>query len=166
MTRGLLLMPTVLFALLFLTISTSLAGSSPQQSTIRGFVGSWTCITHSSDNKTYRETDTDTMYGDWLRVNSSYPAQNGAPASTGTTFLGYDSRKKLWVATGVGTDGSYFTSVSTSSQFNDSHWSDQYPADHGTAVLRMTQSTQYSMDTQTPNGKGKMMTDHEVCVRH
>ncbi|MBV9056646.1 MAG: hypothetical protein JO078_03150 [Candidatus Eremiobacteraeota bacterium] len=142
------------------------AASSPQQTTIRGFVGSWTCVTHSSDNKTYRETDTDTMYGDWLRVNSSYPAQNGAPASTGTTFLGYDSKKKQWVATGVGTDGSYFTAVSTSPQFNDSHWSDQYPADHGTAVLRMTQSTQYSMDTQTPNGKGKMMTDHEVCVRH
>ncbi len=28
------------------------AASSPQQATVQGFVGTWSCITHSSDNKT------------------------------------------------------------------------------------------------------------------
>lgn len=147
-------------------LTTTIAwAASPQQSTIQSFVGTWSCVTHSSDNKTYRETDTDAMYGNWLRIDAAYPAQNGQPAGTGVTFFGYDSKNKRWVVTGVGTDGSYFVSTSTSPAFNGSHWSDQYPADHGTAVLHMTQATQYSMDMQNPGAKGKMMTQHAVCTR-
>lgn len=147
-------------------ITTAFAGAaSPQQTTLQGFVGIWSCITHSSDNKTYRETDSDTMYSDWVRINATYPAQNGQPAGTGVTFFGYDSKKKQWVVTGVGTDGSYFVATSTSPAFNGSAWSNQYPADHGTAVLHMARSTQYSMDMQTPGKNGKMMTQHAVCTK-
>jgi hypothetical protein len=155
------------FAMLgLLSISPALgAASSPQQATVESFVGTWACITHSSENKTYRETDVDSMYGNWLRINSSYPAQNGAPAGTGVTFFGYDAKNKHWVVTGVGTDGSYFIATSSSPEFNGSKFMDQYPSDHGTTVLHMTKSTEYSMDTQAPNDKGKTMTQHAVCTR-
>jgi hypothetical protein len=141
------------------------AASSAQQATVKGFVGTWTCVTHSSDSKTYRETDVDTMFGDWVRVESTYPAQNGGPAGSGVTFLGYDSKHARWIVTGVGTDGSYFTSVSMSPAFDGSKWTDQYPNDHGTAVLHMTKATEYTMDTQMPNPQGKMMTQHAICIK-
>lgn len=86
---------------------------------MQSLVGTWNCISHGSDKKTYRETDTDAMYGNWLRIDASYPAQNGQPAGTGVTFFGYDSKNKRWVVTGVGTDGSYFTASSTSPAFNE-----------------------------------------------
>jgi hypothetical protein len=146
-------------------VSPALAGASSQQATIAGFVGTWNCTTHGSDNKTYHETDADAMYGNWLRIDASYPAQNGQPASTSVTFFGYDAKHTRWIVTGVGTDGSYFTSVSMSPTFNGSKWTNQYPADHGTAVIHMTQATQYSMDTQGPSPQGKMMTQHAVCVK-
>jgi hypothetical protein len=141
------------------------AASSPQQATVQGFVGTWSCITHSSDNKTYRETDVDSMFGDWLRIDSTYPAQGGAPAGTGVTFLGYDSKHARWIVTGVGTDGSYFTSVSMSPAFDGSKWTDQYPNDHGTAVLHMPTATQYTMDMQAPSSQGKMTSQHAICTK-
>ncbi len=140
--------------------------SSPQQSTVTGFVGTWTCITHSSDGKTYHETDVDTLYGNWLRIDASYPAQAGQAAGTGTTFFGYDAKHARWIVTGVGTDGSYFTAMSTSPAFDGSKWADQYPNDHGTAVLHMTKTTQYSMDQQGPGPSGKVVTQHGVCTKH
>jgi hypothetical protein len=141
------------------------AAASAQQTTIKGFVGTWTCVTHSSDSKTYGETDIDTMFGDWLKIESAYPAQGGGPAGNGVTFFGYDSKHSRWIVTGVGTDGSYFTSVSMSPAFDGSKWTDQYPNDHGTAVLHMTKATEYTMDTQMPNPKGKTMTQHAICTK-
>ena len=155
---------TIAGFVLFAIAPTVAGAASPQQATINGFVGTWNCITHSSENKTYHETDVDTMYGNWLRVDATYPAQNGAPAGTGVTFLGYDSKHGMWVVTGVGTDGSYFMSTSKSAAFNGSKWMDQYPNDRGTAVLHMTRSTQYSMDMTSPMGR-KPVTQHAVCTK-
>jgi hypothetical protein len=147
------------------TLPSLAIAASPQQATVRSLVGTWSCITHGSDKKTYRETDTDAMFGNWLRIDSAYPAQNGQPAGTGVTFFGYDAKNKRWVVTGVGTDGSYFMASSTSPAFDGAKFSDQYPNDHGTAVLHMSSSAQYSMDTQGPGSNGKMMTQHVVCTR-
>jgi hypothetical protein len=142
------------------------AATSSQQATVQGLVGNWTCITHESDNKTFRESDIDTMYGNWIRVNSSYPAQNGQPAGTGATFLGYDARNKRWIVTGVGTEGSYFTAYSNSPNYDGSKWVDAYPNDHGTALVHVISSTQYSLDTTNPGAQGKTVTAHTVCTRH
>ncbi len=141
------------------------AGASSAQDSLRGLVGTWSCVTHSSDNKTYRETDVDTMYGNWLHVSSTYPGQNGQPEGSGTTFFGYDSTNKRWVVSGIGTDGSYFIATSSSPTIDGSHWSDQYPADGGTAVFHMIQTTQYTLDSQAPGDKGTTVTSHAICTR-
>jgi hypothetical protein len=74
----------------------AVAGASPQQATITGLVGTWSCVTHTS----------------------------------------------------------------TSPAYDGSKWTDQFPNDHGTALIHMTQSTRYSMDVQGPT------TAHAVCTKH
>ncbi|MGA8533978.1 MAG: hypothetical protein WB615_07720 [Candidatus Tumulicola sp.] len=151
---------------LAVAIAAAPAGASPQQATLQSFVGTWTCITHGNDNKTYRETDVDSMYGNWLKIESDYPAQNGAPAGTATTFVGYDGKHGHWIATGVGTDDSYFTSYSKWPKFDGSKWYDAYPNDHGTATFQMPTSTSYTMQSVTPNAKGVMSSSHSICTKH
>lgn len=154
-----------LLAVAFIAVFPGVAGAaSAQQATLQKFVGTWTCVT-TTGKQTYRETDVDTMYGNWVRSSGSYPAQGGQPAGTSTTFFGYDGKSARWVVTGVGTNGSYFTASSSSPNFNGSSWSDIYPADHGGAVIHMA-SSQYTMDSHDPDGKGKMSTSHTVCKKH
>lgn len=152
-----------IFALL--TSAAALSATSSQQATLRSFVGSWTCLTHSSDNMTFHESDVDTMYGNWLKVDSEYPAQNGQPAGTGVTFFGYDPKNKRWIVTGVGNEGSYFTAYSNSPNYDGAKWIDAYPNDHGTAIVHVTSNNRYTLDTTAPGAAGKTMTQHAVCTR-
>ena len=146
------------------TFATASATPTMQASTLQGIAGTWTCITQAG-GKTYHETDVDSMYGKWLKIESTYPAQNGDPASTGMTFLGYDSKRGHWVVTGLGADGSYFTATSTSPKYDGSTWTDAFPADHGTAVIHMPSNARYTLDASQPGDKGKMETSHSVCTR-
>jgi hypothetical protein len=141
------------------------AASSPQQATVQGLVGTWSCITHTADNKTYHETDVDTMFGKWLKISASYSAQNGGTAGNGVTFVSYDTKTRRWIVTGASTDGAYFMATSASPNFDGSKWTDQYPNDHGTAVLHLTPYTKYTMEMTGPNEKGKMTTSRAVCTK-
>ncbi|MBV8116951.1 MAG: hypothetical protein JOZ01_03175 [Candidatus Eremiobacteraeota bacterium] len=157
--------------ILFATATAVLAASAaampvtPQQTALQRLAGTWTCVTHGSDNTTFRETDVDTMFANWLSISSTYPAQNGQPGGSGSTYLGYDSKNKRWVITGVGTDGSYFTAYSNSRNYDGSHWVDAYPADGGTAVIHMPASNRYMLDSSLPNAQGKIVVEHAVCTR-
>jgi hypothetical protein len=143
----------------------SLSAAAPQQATVEGLVGSWSCVSHTSDNKTYRGSDVDTMYGKWLKINSTFPAQNGEPAGTEQAFFGYDSKHGRWIVTGVGTGGDYFMNYSNSSNFDGSQWYDGFPNNHGSAVAHLTAYTRYTVDSKGPNAQGKIVTEHEVCTR-
>ncbi len=151
----------------FIVITPGIAGaaSSSQQTTLQNLAGTWSCVTQTSDNKTLRETDVDAMYGNWLRSNATYLGDSGQPAGTSTTFIGYDAKKALWVVTGVGTDGTYFTATSSSPNFHGSTWTDVFPDDHGGTVIHLTPYTQYSMDSHGPDPTGKMSTNHTVCTK-
>jgi hypothetical protein len=141
----------------------SAATSSPQ-SVMHALSGNWICITHTSDKKTYKETDSNAMYGKWLKISSTFPAQNGQPAGTGQTFLSYDGQSKRWIIAGVSTNGDYFVDYSKSSAFDGSQWYDGYPNMHGSAIVHMT-STQYTVDSKGPGSQGRTMTTHEVCTK-
>ena len=145
------------------TIATVAAAQSPQEAELHGFVGTWKCVTHGSDNKTYNETDTDAMYGDWLKISSAYAAQRGQPGMSGTTYAGYDEAHHHWVTEGVGTDNSYFVATSTSPTWDGAKWVDVYPADHGTAVTRGPSGGKYTLVSTGPGPSGKMMTYNSVC---
>lgn len=134
------------------------------QATVRSFVGTWSCATHTSDNKTYHESDVDTMYGNWLKVSTTYPAQGGKPAAMGTAFFGYDSKAARWYVTSVDTLGGYASNYSNSKTFGGSTWHDGYPDNHGSATISWSKN-QYTIDGKGPNEKGQITTSHEVCTR-
>lgn len=152
----------VAFAFFAIPVVTSAAS---QQATVQGLVGSWSCVTHTGDNKTYREADVDTMYGKWLKIESTYPAQNSEPAGTAQIFFGYDSKHNRWIVAGVDTGGNYFINYSNSTNFDSSQWHDGFPNQHGSAVVSLTPYTRYTVDSKGPNAQGKMVTSHEVCTR-
>ncbi len=157
------------FALFSVATSTAPAASMMSsmmtpQATVASFVGTWSCVTHTSDNKTYHETDVDTTYGKWLKISFSSPAQTGQPASMGTAFLGYDSKMGRWYFTNVDTLGNYGSAYSTSKNFGGSTWHDGYPDNHGSATISWSKN-QYTVDGKGPNEKGQMTTSHEVCTK-
>jgi hypothetical protein len=151
-------------AFAFFSIPAGISAAS-QQATVQGLVGTWNCITHTSDHKTYRGTDVDTMYGRWLKIESAYPAQNGEPAGTAQIFFGYDSKHNRWIVGGVDTGGNYFMNYSNSTNFDGSQWHDGFPNQHGSAVVSLTPYTRYTVDSKGPNEQGKMVTSHEVCTK-
>jgi hypothetical protein len=155
---------TALAGLAFAAVAGIAPAAMSQQSSLQSLLGSWTCVAHSSDGKTYHETDVNTMYGKWLKSDSKYPAQNGDPAGTGQSFIGYDSMSKRWVIAGVDTAGEYFVNYSNSANMDGSTWHDGYPNMHGSAIVHMT-STQYVVDTKGPGAGGKTVTSHEVCTK-
>ncbi len=130
--------------------------------TMHALTGHWTCITHDNHHKTSREVDTYSTYGTWLRVDATYPAQNGQPAATGINFFGYDAKHHRWIVGGFDTAGGYYISYSTSPSFNGSHWSGGYPMEGGSATVMMPNNNRYTIDS---SGGGAMGVSHTVCTR-
>jgi hypothetical protein len=151
-------------AFALVAISAATAAASPQQATVQSFVGTWNCVTHTSDNKTYHETDTDTMFGNWLKIDSTYPAQGGQPAATGVGFFGYDAKQGRWYVTNIDTLGNYSSNYSTSKSLGGSSWHDGYPNNGGSATVSVSKN-QYAVDGKSAGPNGKTMTTHEVCTR-
>lgn len=154
----------IVAAAFFACSSVALAAAPSPQATVQGLVGSWSCVSHSSDNKTYRESDVDTMYGKWLKISSTYPAQNGRAAGTGQAFFGFDAQNKRWIIAGVDTSGEYYVNYSNSPVFDGSQWYDGYPNAHGSAIVHMM-STQYTVDSKGPGPQGKTIASHLVCTK-
>lgn len=133
---------------------------TPQQTT-HALVGRWTCVTHDSKHRTWRETDTDSMFGSWVRVDSTYPAQNGQRAGTGVGFLGYDAKHHRWIVGSFDTSGDYGISYSNSHAFNGSHWANGYPATGGSTTVMMPNAHEFTVNTTA----GSMGSSHQVCTR-
>jgi hypothetical protein len=141
-----------------------LAVITPQQ-TIAGLVGTWNCVTHDAQHRTWQASATDTLYGPWLRLDARAPAQHGQAASTAVKFLGYDADSRRWTITSIGDDGEYYVLSSTSPQFDGSQWTDAYPADNGTKSIHVQNANQYTFDSANPDGHGHVVRAHTVCVR-
>jgi hypothetical protein len=153
-----------LLALALVPISAVAAMGSSQQSTVQSFVGTWNCVGHTSDGKTYHDTDTDTMFGNWLKIDTDYPAQNGQPAAKGMGVFGYDAKQGRWYVASVDTTGSYSSAYSTSKNLGGSKWHDGYPNNGGSATVSMSKN-QYVVDSKGPDMHGNTVSSHEVCTR-
>ncbi len=162
-TRGAIAAAAAVVALAAISSAAS-AAATPQDS-VQSLVGTWSCVTHSSDNTTSKDTDVDAMYGKWLKIDSTFGAGGGQAAGTSHAFFGYDGKAKRWIFTGVDSNGNYFMNYSGSPAFNGSQWSDGFPNNHGSAVVHMTNTTQYIVDSKGPGAGGKTVTSHEVCTR-
>jgi hypothetical protein len=153
------------FAGSFAVAAAAPAVAPSPQATLESLAGTWTCVTQFPGNKSWQETQVGTMYGKWLKIDATYPAQAGVPAGTSLTFVGYDTAHSHWVVTGVGTDGVYFTASSNSPAYDGSTWTDTYPADNGTATIHMPSAAAYTMDATGPGLDGKVETSHTACTR-
>lgn len=141
----------------------ALVAATPQQ-TIRDLAGRWSCATQAG-NITLRATTVNAMYGPWLRLNASYPAQHDQPAGTAVKFLGYDTAHKRWIVSSVDDSGGYYVIYSNSPAFDGSRWNDGYPADGGTASIRVVSANEYIFDAANPDGHGHMSQTHTICTR-
>jgi hypothetical protein len=151
-------------SLIAAAIVLSLTATTPQQDMHR-LTGRYECRQRDSGGQTWRLLTVNRPYGSWLRLDATYPAQNGQPAGTAITFVGFDAAAKRWSIVSVSADGSYYTRYSTSRDFNGSQWIDGDPADGGKAVVKVISSGEYTFDFASPTGPGKTARSHTVCTK-
>jgi hypothetical protein len=140
---------TLLCALAMFTAQSSAADLSSQVESLRGNYG---CITRYADGRSYRFQTHNAMFGKWLRLDATFPAQGGLTAFTAVTFLGFDRAANRWDIVSVNPQ-SYYTRTSVSSQLADSRWNDEDPADGGRARLHIYGNQHYRFDLDVPMGK-------------
>lgn len=148
-----------------------LSGTAPALSAIAAgqgvgaLVGTYTCVTHDSSGKIWHFTSVNTMWGAWVRADTTFAPQNGQPADVAQTFVGFDSGAKRWNIVSIDTDGSYYTRYSLSRSFKDSKWIDGYPADGGKAIIGLPDLRHYTFDLTTPERNGRAAVSRTVCTR-
>lgn len=140
-----------------------LAAASPAQSA-HEIVGTYHCVTRETGHPTWHFTSTNTAWGAWMRADATFPPQNGAPADKASTFVGFDRTAKRWSIVSLDLDGSYYTRHSTSPTFDGSRWTDNFPADGGTAIIRVSNSRDYTFDFTGRSGP-RSDVSHTTCTR-
>jgi|GEM_PF-4281564 len=124
---------------LFAEVSMPLGVCADAARELQGMVGDWSCVDRDSDAVVTRFTNRAKIYGDWLRLDSSFAAEPRHAPVTGITFLGRDAARQRWIITAVIETGEYWVRSSPSKHLDGSRWVDAYPADGATAVLRLPQ---------------------------
>lgn len=145
------------------TSKASAATTTP--SGLEAIVGTFNCVTHASDGSVWRFHSVNRAWGAWVRADTTFAPQNGQPADTASTFVGFDASTKQWNIVSVDNDGSYYTRSSTSKSFDGSHWVDGYPADGAKAVIRVRGKQQYTFELVGRGPNGRPATSSTVCTR-
>jgi len=138
--------------------------ATPAQ-TIHQLVGSWNCVTTDTNHKAWRVVAKYSKFGSWLQMRAAYPAQNGQRPGSIVKFFGFDSDQGRWIVTSVDTSGEFYVIDSKSKTFDGSRWEDAYPADVGTAAVKVQSSNEYTFDAQVPIGGGHDYQSHTICKR-
>jgi hypothetical protein len=126
------------------------------------FVGNWSCTT-TMGNQTISSTSTGSQWGQWIRFSMNTPAQNGAGATDGTGYLGWDPQTKNWVYSEVDSDGTYFVTRSSTEKIGKSLWATVYPNNANTQI-HVNGRMSYDLDNNwTQNGQS--MSSHMACQR-
>jgi hypothetical protein len=128
-------------------------------------VGRYACETREAGQPVIRFSSVNTGWGAWLRADTTFRMPNGKPPDIATTYVGFDPSAKQWSIIAIDKDGSYYTRHSTSPYFNGSHWTDNFPADGGTALITVSASRNYTFDFTGAAVKGKIERSHTVCTR-
>jgi hypothetical protein len=132
---------------------------------LAAIIGTFSCVTHDDGGGVWRFHSSNHAWGAWVRADTSFAPQNGQPADTASTFVGFDATAKRWNIISIDADGSYYTRYSSSRVFDGSHWSDGYPADGAKAVIRVRGNRQYTFELVTSVKNGHAETAETVCTR-
>jgi hypothetical protein len=144
---------------------TAARAAIPEQPGVRAIAGTYTCVTHDVSGQTWRFTSVNTMWGEWLRAETTFAPQNGQRKRAGQTFVGFDAAAKRWNIVSLDAGGSYYTRSSASPEFPKSRWVDGFPADGGTAVIGTPRPGQYTFDFTAGGTNGRRDVSHTVCTR-
>ena len=151
---------------LIVTASVAMAATvTSQQKTLSTFVGTWDCVTRTSDHKTYREKDVYTMWGPWLKNSVAYPAQEDQPAGMNIGYIRYDVEHSRWVSSFVDSQGRYRVLYSDSKVFVGSVWQNAYPDDNGSSTVKSLTAKTFVLVFTGKDSKGKATTHQQVCTR-
>jgi hypothetical protein len=155
----------VIFFILVLEFGTTLAAiAASGMSQMTTMIGRFECITSGSSGPSWRFATSNSLYGNWLRLDATYQPQNGAPAAKAVTFLGFDQNKGHWEIVSVHDNGSFYSRVSTSRRLDGSHWIDSDPADGGKAVIALPGTDRYLFDLAMP-APGGFVRSRTACTR-
>lgn len=150
---------------LFIGTGIPLAVSAGAAPALQGMVGTWSCAAHDSAGNVARFTSRNALYGNWLRVDSTYAAKPGQAPATAVTFLGRDDANQRWIITAATEAGQYWVRSSTSNHLDGSKWIDAYPADGATAVLGLPQPGRRWTFQLTQKTGSKIFESNVTCDR-
>ncbi len=160
------------YTILVSIIATNVCLANPNTTTgaktppgLAAIVGTFDCVTHGSDGVVWHFHSVNHAWGSWVRADTTFAPQNGQPADTASTFVGFDAAAKRWNIISIDTDGSYYTRYSTSRAFDGSHWVDGYPADGAKAHIRAQGGRQYVFELISPGQDGHGQTSTTTCTR-
>lgn len=131
-------------------------------------LGTWNC-TYTGPKGKQTSSITFTKLNDlWVQGVGHNGAYAGRPANDGVTLIGYDAKKKQYVAMGGSTlPGDYGVGTASASPAAlDMTFAGAYPADptHDKTTYHFAGNKMTSTDTWTE--KGKNMTGHSTCTKH
>lgn len=132
---------------------------------LAAIVGTFDCVTHAAGGVVWRFHSINRAWGAWVRVDTTFAPQNGQPADTASTFVGFDTQAKRWNIVSIDRDGTYYTRLSKSKAFDGSQWVDGYPADGAQAVIRVRGNRQYTFALVARRSHGQAQTSTTVCTR-
>lgn len=163
MLRRTMLISVILATTCFANSGTS-AGATPPAG-LGGIVGTFSCVTHGGGGVVWRFHSSNDAWGAWVRADTTFAPQNGQPADTASTFIGFDAQAKRWHIVSINADGSYYTRHSSSKALDGSRWSDGYPADGAQATIRVRPGRQYTFEFVTSGKDGRAESSKTVCTR-
>jgi hypothetical protein len=152
-------------AALALASVVSIAAAAPQPG-VHSIVGTYDCVVYADGRRVDHFRSVNVAWKAWVHVTTTRDAEKGKPPDVSETYVGFDADAKRWNIVGVDASGSYWTRHSTSQLFDGSRWIDDYPADGGTAIVRVRGSgAQYTFDLSLPKSNGSSDNSHVVCTR-
>jgi hypothetical protein len=156
---------TLVVALTWLFLNSHAVAGSTTATGLASIIGAFNCVTHESSGVVWHFHSVNHLWGAWVRADTTFAPQNGQPANSASTFVGFDRDAKRWNIVSLDIAGSYYTRYSGSAAFNGSRWADGYPADGANAVIRLRGTRQYTFDLVSPGRGGRAETSSTVCTR-
>ena len=152
----------IILCLGFLLIAATNTASAAMPAELQGFAGNWACVLKSG-GATFLSSAANSVWGNWIKEEITFPAQMGQPASQGTAYLGYDAANHRWIYDEIDAVGEYFITKSDSPRLSNSNWNSALPTGD-LSTIRVVSQSQYTIDGRyVENGKASSF--HQVCTR-
>lgn len=146
----------------FLLVAATSPASAAMPKELQSFAGNWACVLKSG-GATYLSSSANSVWGNWIKEEITFPAQMGQSASVGTAYLGYDATMHRWIYNEIDSVGEYFITKSESRRLSNSSWASAFPTGDVTTI-RVISRSKYTVDgSYVANGKTSSF--HQVCTR-